>query len=157
MPDVMVILETRLSVDSGSNIINKLGFSHSIYVSSALLSLCELSEGIWLLWKEEACVIEEVQSSSRTIHVIVSDKKLGHSWIFSVVYAWAQACPIPIRHETWQEFTEIANSISLPWLVMGGFNTIKDPAEKRVSLSQTEAFRTCTDWINVDFMILATH
>ncbi len=143
MPDVMVILETRLSVDSGSDIINKLGFSHSIYVSSALLSVVlELSGGIWLLWKEEACVIEEVQSSSRTIHVLVSDKKLGHSWMFSVVYAWAQACH---RHETWQEFTEIANSISLPWLVMGDFNTIFDPAEKRVSLSQTEAFRTCTD------------
>lgn len=62
--------------------------------------------------------------------------------MFSVVYAWAQACH---RHETWQEFTEIANSISLPWLVIGDFNTLLDLAEKRVPLSQTEAFRTSTD------------
>lgn len=35
----MSILENRLSLDSGSDILNKLGFYHSICVSSALLSV----------------------------------------------------------------------------------------------------------------------
>ncbi len=72
--------------------------------------------------------------------------------MFSVVYAWAQACH---RHETWQEFTEIANSISLPWLVIGDFHTILDPAEKKefpyLKLKPSGPAR-----INVYFTILAT-
>ncbi|CAJ2658994.1 unnamed protein product [Trifolium pratense] len=75
----------------------------------------------------------------------VSEKGM-EPWLLTVIYASPRENE---RHDTWQLLRHLATSINKPWLVMGDFNEIAYPDEKKggapVDVKKCQIFNS---WIN---------
>ncbi|XP_022883248.1 uncharacterized protein LOC111399999 [Olea europaea var. sylvestris] len=79
---------------------------------------------IWIFWREEF-VVDWVGASNQAIHDIFS--KGSSTVIISFVYA---KCSALERRLLWQELESIMLS-SLPWIVAGDFNIIRNDSQRR--------------------------
>ncbi|XP_035544570.1 uncharacterized protein LOC108988642 [Juglans regia] len=79
---------------------------------------------IWLLWNSEVSV-QKLASSNQLLTVKVEEN--GHGFILTVVYA---KCNHNERKSLWEDLEDTA-SFSLPWIICGDFNIIKDDSERR--------------------------
>lgn len=53
------------------------------------------------------------------------------------------------RHDTWQRLRALAHTITIPWLMMGDFNEIADPGEKKGGApSDLRRCMNFANWIN---------
>lgn len=118
-PDVIILTETRVSGHRASTIITTLGFDRYIKVDAMSFAGC-----ICVLWNPQSVYIEPVGSSFQEIHlqVRVSNKL----FLLTVIYASPDYSK---RKLLWSSLSELGPMLNIPWLIMGDFNDISNPAE----------------------------
>lgn len=120
-PDICVIIEPRISGDRAKRVIEKLGF-HNYYREDSQ----GFSGGIWLMWNETNISVRILQSHRQCIHF--TWKTNNDTGYCTAVYG----SPNPIaRRELWLVLRDIDSSISGSWSVIGDFNAILLPSEKK--------------------------
>ncbi|KAJ8769457.1 hypothetical protein K2173_002947 [Erythroxylum novogranatense] len=127
-PDIVTLVETRISSHTANLVISKLNFSRSHRVEAR-----GFAGGIWIVWNDNI-ELEVLQNHTQFIHCRVKKRPAVH-WVFvSFVYGSPQKS---IRKLLWAEFLTIACTMSTPWLLAGDFNAILCRAEKKGSISRT--------------------
>ncbi|KAF5468190.1 hypothetical protein F2P56_012365 [Juglans regia] len=101
----------------------KLGFTGCLTVD------CQGSSGgLALLWKPEVN-LQIINYSSHHIHALIKGEgPHERDWVFSGIYGHSVTAS---RHETWGLLHHLCRLTSCPWLLMGDFNEILEPNEKR--------------------------
>lgn len=102
--DIVALQETHCSGSIGKKTIKKLGFKN--YVLSEARGF---SEGIWLLWNKLDIQIQLIHNDFHYLHVQVQEKDL----------------------QPWNNLRHLASTITKPWLMIGDFNEIAYPEEKK--------------------------
>ncbi|KAJ8762937.1 hypothetical protein K2173_023066 [Erythroxylum novogranatense] len=127
-PDIVTLVETRISSHTANLVISKLNFSRSHKVEAR-----GFAGGIWIVWNDNI-ELEVLQNHPQFIHCRVKKRPAAH-WVFvSFVYGSPQKS---IRKLLWAELLTIACTMSTPWLLAGDFNAILCRAEKKGSISLT--------------------
>jgi exonuclease III len=138
--DVVALQETRCSGIVARKAIKRLGFKNHI-VSEAH----GFSGGIWLLWNRQDVQFEVIQNDFHFIHVKVKEKD-NDPWFLTVVYASPRENE---RAATWHQLRVLADGIREPWMMVGDFNEIASPGEKKGGAQHDP--RKClnfSNWIN---------
>lgn len=138
--DVVALQETRCSGNVARKAIKKLGFKNYI-VSEAQ----GFSGGIWLLWNRQDIQFEVIQNNFHFIHVQVREQGVD-PWLLTVVYASPRENE---RDTTWYQLRGLATNIHEPWIMMGDFNEIANPNEKKGGVQPD--LRKClnfSNWMN---------
>ncbi|CAN1141833.1 hypothetical protein LINPERHAP2_LOCUS12709, partial [Linum perenne] len=107
-PQLVAILEPRVSGRVGSEVRKKLGFKFSNVVEAR-----GFGGGIWILWNDPNLNFTALSSSTQFTHFRVQND-LGESCLTTVVYA---APNLMGRRVLWQDLKGFSNSISEPWLL----------------------------------------
>lgn len=135
-PDLIFLMETKLTEGKVETICNRLGFDHGYEVPRA-----GLGGGIMIIWKEKVEVIY-LSSSHNHFSCFVRWDYQQRSWHFCGFYGDPK---VTNRHHTWDLLQKLRTITSGPWLVMGDFNEILNQEDKEggevKSDSQIEAFR----------------
>jgi len=79
------------------------------------------------MWNRVDINVHLIKTDFHFLHMQVKEKDMDH-WFLTVVYASPREHE---RRETWNQIRNIASTISGPWLVMGDFNEIASPNEKK--------------------------
>jgi len=138
--DIVALQEPRCSGSNAIKTIKKLGFKN--YVMSEARGF---SGGIWLLWNRSDIQIQLIQSDFHFLHVQVSGNNTD-PWLLTVVYASPRENE---RHNTWQLLRQLSTSINKPWLMMGDFNEIAYPGEKKGGApTDVRKCQIFNSWIN---------
>ncbi|XP_057453246.1 uncharacterized protein LOC130745123 [Lotus japonicus] len=121
-PDIVLLYEIRCQFAQVSHYWNSLGFFPA-FVSEAI----GFSGGIWVMIRTNFGL------STRLIHmhgqaITFELWKDNLSWVCNAIYA----SPIPEQREIlWQHLTQLRESISIPWLLVGDMNEVLQPSEVR--------------------------
>ncbi|KAL9243847.1 hypothetical protein vseg_017686 [Gypsophila vaccaria] len=118
-PNIVALLEPKISGHRAHRVIESRGFSRSIRVEAE-----DFSGGIWLLWNEEEVQITLLSSGKQVINVLVHEDPI---WLLSIIYASPQRAT---RELLWKAFAEVLPTHEYPWLVMGDFNQIESIDDK---------------------------
>lgn len=121
-PDIIAIQEPRVSGDRAKSVIRNLGFHHHI-ISDAR----DFSGGIWILWNNSDISINPLHSHDQFLHVEIVNDDICF-WLFTVIYVSHRASE---RIELWNSILNLANNISLDWMLVGDFNEIVCDSEKK--------------------------
>jgi exonuclease III len=138
--DLVALQETRCSGIVARNTIKNLGFKYSLLAEAR-----GFSGGIWLMWNRTDIKIHLIKTDFHFLHVQVQEGNM-EPWQLTVVYA------SPREHErsdTWHQIHHLSTTITSPWLVMGDFNEIASPDEKKGGVQAD--IRKClhfNNWIN---------
>lgn len=112
-PEVVAMLEPRISGELADGVIRRLNFNFSLRVEAN-----GFKGGLWLLWKRDGAV-EILDCNPQYIHLKywVNTQKFC---FLTVVYA----CPrMSIRKRLWNLLSEIKRTVgSVPWAIAGDFN-----------------------------------
>lgn len=109
-----------------------LGYHHAF-------SMC--NSQIWIFWEEnlECDILDDYEQQ-----VTCSIKFNGVTLLLTYVYVKCEDHP---REELWDRLRYINGNFNLPWLVVGDFNCITDPAENKGGtphrMSKSLAFIQC--------------
>ena len=141
-PEMLIIIEPRISDDRAQAMIDSLPYTHSYRVDPT-----GYSGGIWLLWNENSSfMVEIITRSDHSIHALVKVHSSSTSFLFTAVYAPPQFYK---RKSFWDYLQNLALNIALPWVLMGDFNDMTSDDEKLgglpVNRSRIAAFRNCID------------
>ncbi|CAJ2654248.1 unnamed protein product [Trifolium pratense] len=138
--DIVALQEPRCSGITAEKTIKKLGFKNYVIAEAR-----GFSGGIWLMWNRPDIQIQLLQNNFHFFHVQVSEKDM-EPWLLTVVYASPRENE---RHDTWHLLRQIATYINMPWLMMGDFNEIAYPNEKKggapADVTKCQNFNS---WIN---------
>ncbi|CAN1148757.1 Transposon TX1 uncharacterized 149 kDa protein [Linum perenne] len=138
-PQVVAILEPRVSGDVGAAVRGKLGFS-----SSHIVEAEGFKGGIWLLWSDPNITIRVLASSNQFIHTEI-EWETGKSVTATFIYA---SPSIQGRRTLWNDLRQLVGSVQNAWVLLGDFNAMVDSSEKRGGASfmqgQAAEFRS---WI----------
>ncbi|KAI9117634.1 hypothetical protein K1719_011800 [Acacia pycnantha] len=137
-PELVVILEPRISGGQATKVIKSWGFNFSKRVEAE-----GFSGGIWLLWEVEGLTVDILRWEDQFIHCKV---RLGSdTMFFTAVYASPSEQK---RGRIWSGLQNIANEMVEPWMIAGDFNEIKSPLEKKGGgrVNETRCARF-NDWI----------
>lgn len=86
-----------------------------------------MSGGIWILWDDPSIQIQSICQKQQFIHCLMVG--LGTKpWCFTAVYGNPREQE---RKHLWEDLWEISKNTSLPWMLAGDFNDIKDPSEQK--------------------------
>ncbi|KAG8488864.1 hypothetical protein CXB51_016750 [Gossypium anomalum] len=125
-PDIISLLETRVSRSKAAKIIAKLGFPNSHRVEAI-----GFSGGIWIGWKNSVR-LKIIFNHPQFIMAQVGTTFSSNSIFISFVYG------IPNRQKRNDLWDALKSSIPLgniPWVAIGGFNAILLPSEKLGGMS----------------------
>lgn len=122
---IVVLLETKVKKENVNFIMSSCGLRMQYYDNYDF----SVNWRIWLLWRDDDVSVKLLYSSDQIIHVEVQFKNGGPHFLFTAVYA---ANDSPPRQSMWNDIIRLSNSINLPWLVAGGFNTMLVYGEKLV-------------------------
>ncbi|KAI8023340.1 hypothetical protein LOK49_LG03G00054 [Camellia lanceoleosa] len=112
-PDILILMETKVTFSSMGNFFNNLGFS-----TSTIVDPFGRFGGIWLIWNTDHVNVRTLAVSNQYVQATVH-KEDYEEWLFSAVYT----SPNLFARETlWEELEDTANNINKPWLVTGDFN-----------------------------------
>lgn len=112
-PDVLALLETRVSSHSAKRIVDNSHFTDVLAVEAR-----GFADRIWLLWDRTSVTIEEISMHDQILNVLVTDTVRGR-WVLSLIYA----SPHPMcREELWLYIKQMGEFITIPWLLIGDFN-----------------------------------
>ncbi|KAA3453866.1 reverse transcriptase [Gossypium australe] len=125
-PDIICLVEPRVSGNKANLIIEKLGFSYSHRVEAV-----GFSGGIWVGWKD-SIQIKIIQNHPQFILLRVDNYITNKSFLISFVYGSPDRSK---RKLLWEGLHSITPKKDTPWLVMGDFNAILSPADKKSSTS----------------------
>lgn len=121
-PDLVVLLEPRVSGVKGRRIIKSLGFGFSVVEEAR-----GFAGGIWVLWKEEGLDLRVVEKEEQYIHCCLNSVR-EDEWFFTAVYA----CPQEEgREELWLNMNRLSEQMEGKWFIAGDFNEIADPSEQK--------------------------
>ena len=121
-PELLILMETKISSSRGGGILKALGFDNWELVEGN-----GFAGGIWMAWRGNALDVDIIQLKFQFIHARLKPKS-GDSLLFTVIYA----SPEPnLRFDLWKELELISQNAREPWLVAGDFNDIRDPFEKK--------------------------
>ncbi|WJX23885.1 hypothetical protein P8452_13067 [Trifolium repens] len=137
---MVALQETRCSGNTARKTIKSLGFKHHIVAEAR-----GFSGGIWLMWNRSDIQVQLIKNNFHFLHVQVVEKDVD-PWILTVVYASPRDNE---RNDTWQKLRNIADTINIPWLMIGDFNEIAKLDEKKGG-APTD-IRKChnfNNWIN---------
>ncbi|GMI95491.1 hypothetical protein HRI_003218400 [Hibiscus trionum] len=120
-PDIFVFLDTRVSGESASKVIQALGFTNSFRVEAA-----GFSEGIWLCWFDNF-IIDVLFCHFQFKLCRISAPSTSSSCLDSFVYASPNYC----KHtRLWSYLRELNSQISEPWVILGDFNATLAPEDR---------------------------
>ncbi|XLR08090.1 hypothetical protein S83_036028 [Arachis hypogaea] len=138
--DIVILLETRCSGDKARNVIRKLGFNY-YHIEEAV----SFSGGIWIMWNDVDINIFVLVSKAQHVHLGIK-RGIQEEWLLTAVYASPQEGR---RRELWHDLRNLQQNIRQGWLVIGDFNDIADPSEKkgggRVDIGACRRFRKWID------------
>ncbi|KAA3458339.1 reverse transcriptase [Gossypium australe] len=142
-PYIVCLLEPRVSGHKASSIIDKLGFDRSHRIESA-----GFSEGIWVRWKEYI-PISIIHNHPQFMIFRIQGTNLNDGFFLVVVYG----SPDRTRRKLlWENLTNALPQASLPWLILGDFNAILSPQDKKSDRSigkRCKLFGTFVDNCNL--------
>lgn len=121
-PNLIFLIETMMCSDKLQPIKQRLGFKGLLGVNSV-----GQSEGIALLW-DNSSDVNILNYSSRHIDAEVTLEGSTVTWRFTGFYGMPDRRR---RDESWTLLKNLAMANPLPWMVMGDFNDILHPNEKR--------------------------
>ena len=138
-PDMVVVMEPRISGRKADNFIKASGFDRSHRVEAV-----GFSGGIWLLWRDQFDV-EIVLNHKQFVHLKISSKNVLTSWVTAV---YASLVPV-IRSELWHHLNHLAAITNEPWIIGGDFNSILFPGEKMGgSVTTSGICKQFSDWFH---------
>jgi len=128
-PNIMFILETMVSSTNIRLILPKTGFEHFDYMDPV-----SHSGGIAVLWNNDSIHASILRKDQQAIHVLIHDTGNNQNVIVSGVYAPAQ---FRDKDPFWNQLIQFNSVVDLPWCLIGDFNEITSPGEKRREASDT--------------------
>ncbi|XP_021623881.1 uncharacterized protein LOC110623265 [Manihot esculenta] len=125
-PDIVALLETRISSNNANVVISKLNFNRSHRIEAR-----GFAGGIWICWND-AVQLEVLQNHFQFVHCRVKKGPVADWAYISFVYGSPQRGS---RKFLWEELSKISRNLSNPWLLAGDFNAILCRDEKKGSAS----------------------
>lgn len=120
-PDIVSLLETRVSGTKADNIIAKLGFQFSHHVKAI-----GYSGSIWIGWKDTIC-LDVIHSHSQFIVTKVRSTLSSYPIFIAFVYGSPNSQK---RKEMWFLLKYLIRNDNSLWAAIRDFNVILSPAEK---------------------------
>ncbi|KAH1090331.1 hypothetical protein J1N35_017588 [Gossypium stocksii] len=120
-PDIVSLLETRVSGAKADNIIAKLGFQYSHRVEAI-----GYSGGIWIGWKDTVR-LEVICSHPQNILTRIWQFPSVHPIFITFVYGSPNR---KIRQVLWKDLRKSKLVGQIPWMVISDFNAILSSSEK---------------------------
>lgn len=105
-------METKVGGNRAKEITDRLPFDRVIHTDTI-----GLSGGLWLLWKIDIVLVEELPTTKQEIHVEVKVSASNLSWIFSAIYASPKSEERGILWNNLSKVTKLHISLGL-WLVI---------------------------------------
>nr|GMD77815.1 ribonuclease H [Ipomoea batatas] len=121
-PKIVFLMETFLNKRRMEPIRVQLGF-HNMFVVDA----CGHRGGLVMFW-HESVEVEVTGYSSNHIDTVVTMDIGSPRWRFTGYYGYLERAR---RREAWQMLRNLAGLSSLPWVIMGDYNDLLYPEEKR--------------------------
>ncbi|KAA3455874.1 reverse transcriptase [Gossypium australe] len=121
-PHIVCLVEPRVSGNKANIIIENLGFNYSHRVEAI-----GFSGGIWVGWKD-FIQIKIIRNHPQFIFLRVDNYVPNKSFFISFVYGSPDRSK---RKFLWEDLQSVAPNNSTPWLIMGDFNAILSPADKK--------------------------
>ncbi|KAA3479952.1 reverse transcriptase [Gossypium australe] len=121
-PHIVCLVEPRVSGNKANIIIENLGLNFSHRVEAV-----GYSGGIWVGWKD-SIQITIVRNHPQFIFLRVDNYIPNKSFFISFVYGSPDRSKQKLL---WEGLHAVAPNISSPWLIMGDFNAILSPADKK--------------------------
>ncbi|KAA3481478.1 Retrovirus-related Pol polyprotein LINE-1 [Gossypium australe] len=121
-PDIVCLVEPIVSGDKANLIIGKLGFNHSHRVEAV-----GFFGGIWVGWKD-LIQIKIIKNHPQFIFLSVDNYIPNKSLLILFVYGSPDRSK---RKLLWEGLHSVAHKNVNPWLIMGDFNAILSPADKK--------------------------
>ncbi|XP_028796894.1 uncharacterized protein LOC114752327 [Neltuma alba] len=112
-PDVVVLVEPRISGAKADQVIRKIGYQNSHRVEAV-----GYSGGIWLLWRDHL-TIEIVSNHKQFIHTYIQRANETTATAFTAIYGSPNASR---REHLWRDLLKLQVSDDEPWLIAGDFN-----------------------------------
>ncbi|KAK8611922.1 hypothetical protein V6N13_131960 [Hibiscus sabdariffa] len=112
-PDVVGLVEPRISGYKADLIISSLGFPHSHRIEAV-----GFSGGLWLCWFNTVS-IDILINHFQFLHFRINCVADGCSSLATLIYASPNATK---RKILWLHLRQLASTISQPWLLFGDFN-----------------------------------
>ncbi|XP_047943132.1 uncharacterized protein LOC125189963 [Salvia hispanica] len=114
------IARTSQSGETADRTIRKIGYQNAHRVEAT-----GFSGGIWLLWND-FWKVDIISTTTQFIHCRVWDQN-ETNFLFTAVYAH----PTPSRREElWHRLAELQIDSTLPWVLLGDFNSIVQSSER---------------------------
>jgi len=104
-----------------------MGFEHFDYVEPI-----NHSRGLAVLWNNDLIYASAIRKEKRAIHMLVHDTQK----LISGVYAPAQ---LTDKDEFWSTLMQMNNVVDLPWCIIGDFNELANPSEKKGGKRHSQA------------------
>ncbi|XVE65588.1 hypothetical protein DITRI_Ditri08aG0012200 [Diplodiscus trichospermus] len=134
-PDVLALLEPRISGLKADSFIKKSGFEYSYRMKAV-----GFSERIWILWNGRINVTIE-HSHTQFIHFRVDEGGQSISYV-TVVYG----NPVPsVRKVLWKKLFMLVEAMESSWLIGGDFNSIVYKSERKGWFNRRT--RICKDFV----------
>ncbi|KAK8660939.1 hypothetical protein V6N13_051845 [Hibiscus sabdariffa] len=126
-PDVVGLVEPRISGSKADSVIAAIGFPHSYRIEAA-----GYSGGIWLCWYS-SIKIDILVNHFQFLHFRITCIDDGNSALATLIYASPNATK---RKCVWSHLNLLAHSITQPWILFGDFNaTLSDDDRMGCALS----------------------
>ena len=120
-PEMVFLLETKMSAHKAKNLRFSLGFENAIGVESE-----GLSGGLLLLWRKDTIIQQKSVSNSHIDVLVCSDTLGGKVWRFTGFYGQPHNSR---RKESWYLLKFLRNESDLPWICAGDFNEVLSEEE----------------------------
>ncbi|KAJ4831177.1 hypothetical protein Tsubulata_047576 [Turnera subulata] len=128
-PDIVVVVEPRISGRKAARKIRTLGYSNSHRVDAR-----GFSGGIWVLWQDDRLEVEVEATHTQFIHLKV--RKEDTVIYVTAVYGAPQK---RWRQFLWRNIEALAQRVASPWFLIGDFNAILDGLERQDSRGRNGA------------------
>ncbi|KAI7994851.1 hypothetical protein LOK49_LG11G00261 [Camellia lanceoleosa] len=122
IPDLIVLLETKVEFSSMGIFFNEMGFTTSAHVDPI-----GRSGGISMIWNPSTVNVRVTEASSQLITTRISRQNYS-DLVLSTVYASPNNSK---RNELWQDLETLSQTMDEPWLLVGDFNDFVAQSEKR--------------------------
>ncbi|CAN1147692.1 hypothetical protein LINPERHAP2_LOCUS16019 [Linum perenne] len=120
-PQVVVILEPRISGAVRAVVHDKMGFN-----SSFIVEVEGFRGGIWLLWNDLTLSLKIVASTSQLIHAEI-EWEVGKVYFATFIYA---SPGFQGRRMLWNDLCQVAAAAPHAWVLLGDFNAMVNSTEK---------------------------
>lgn len=119
-PDILILVEPRISGLKADVAIKKIGFANSHRVEAQ-----GYSGGIWVMWRDTH-TINVLQNHRQFVHMEVTSEA-NDTCLVTAVYGSPNST---MRDKLWQGLTQIHCDPLIPWVIVGDFNATVASTER---------------------------